>query len=220
MGASRFTYLSLHGFASSPRSRKNEHFRPRFAARGIALVTPDLNQPSFAALSFEAMRAEVDRTWREHGEKPLRMIGSSLGGYVAAWFAATHPERVERLVLLCPAFDLAGRWETLLEPARFREWRETGSLAFDDATGASVRVHHAFFEEGLRVPRMPAVHCPTILVHGRRDETVPFDQSIRYAAETPAVCELIAVDDGHDLLASLDVIDEVIDRFLLEGEDA
>lgn len=210
-----FTFVALHGFASSPRSRKNEHFRPRFAARGITLQTPDLNQPSFARLSFEAMVTEVERTWEQGGKKPLRMIGSSLGGYVAALFASRHPERVDRLVLLCPAFDLSGRWSELVAPDRMDEWRETGSLAFDDATKTSVRVHYAFFLEGLDVPKSPRVTCPTILVHGRNDETVPFAQSERYAAETPAVRELIAVDDGHDLLASLDVIDAVVERFLL-----
>jgi pimeloyl-ACP methyl ester carboxylesterase len=218
MTASRFTFVALHGFASSPRSRKNEHFRARFEARGIPLVTPDLNQPSFGRLSFAAMRAEVERTWEERGGKPLRMIGSSLGGYVAAWFAATHPERVDRLVLLCPAFGLSGRWRDLVAPERLAEWRETGWLAFDDARGVPVPVHYAFFEEGARVPTMPHVTCPTVVVHGRGDETVPFAQSVRYLAETPAVQELIAVDDGHDLLASLREIDAAINRFLLEDE--
>lgn len=211
-----FTFVALHGFASSPRSRKNEHFRPRFAARGLTLHTPDLNQPSFARLSFEAMLGEVERTWEAAGRRPLRMIGSSLGGYVAALFASRHPERVDRLLLLCPAFDLSGRWSELVEPERMRSWRETGWLAFDDATGASVPVHYDFFLEGLRVPKTPRVTAPTIVVHGRADETVPFAQSERYAAETPAVRELVAVEDGHDLLASLDVIDARIDRFLLE----
>lgn len=210
-----FTFVALHGFASSPRSRKNEHLVARFPE--IDWVRPDLNQPSFAKLSFAAMRREVERTWEAQGGRPLRMIGSSLGGYVAAWFAASHPERVDRLVLLCPAFDLSGRWSALVEPERMRAWRETGSLAFDDATGRPVPVHYDFFREGSDVPTFPRVGCPTTIVHGRADETVPFAQSERYAAETPAVRELVPVEDGHDLLASLSTIDRVVDRFLLEG---
>jgi len=34
-------------------------------------------------------------------ERPA-LSGESLGGWVAAWFAAHHPERVDRLVLVCP----------------------------------------------------------------------------------------------------------------------
>ena len=213
-----FTFVALHGFASGPRSRKNEHFRPRLAARGVTLQTPDLNQPSFARLSFAAMRDEVERTFQAGGRKPLRMIGSSLGGYVAAYFAASFPERVDRLILLCPAFGLADRWRDLIAPEKLSEWRERGWLAFDDATGQSVPIHYRFFLEGFEVPRMPEVPCPTILVHGRDDETVPFDQSVRYAAQNENVRELIAVPDGHDLLASLDVIDRAIDRHFFDEE--
>ncbi|MFO0682539.1 MAG: YqiA/YcfP family alpha/beta fold hydrolase [Sandaracinus sp.] len=206
------TFVALHGFASSPRSKKNEHFAARFAARGIPLARPDLNQPSFAKLSFAAMLGEVERTWRAGGERPLRMIGSSLGGYVAALFAAAHPERVDRLVLLCPAFDLRGRWQGVVAPARLAEWKARGVLAFDDATGRPVDVHYAFFEEGAAIEPLPRVTCPTGIVHGRGDETVPFAQSEAYAASTPAVRRLVAVDDDHHLLRSLDAIDGVIDE--------
>jgi pimeloyl-ACP methyl ester carboxylesterase len=218
MMVERFSFVALHGFASGPRSRKNEHFRALFAARGIDLVTPDLDQPSFARLSFAAMKDEVERAWEADGRKKLRMIGSSLGGYMAAWFAAAHPERVDRLILLCPAFDLAGRWRELITPERLATWKDTGWLEFDDARGEAVPLHYAFFLEGHQVPRMPAVPCPTIVIHGRRDETVPFDQSVRYVANNAEVRELVAVDDGHDLLASLDAIDEAIDRLFLSTE--
>lgn len=39
---------------------------------------------------------------------PLLLVGSSLGGYVAALAAADIPDRVDGLFLLCPAFDLPG----------------------------------------------------------------------------------------------------------------
>jgi pimeloyl-ACP methyl ester carboxylesterase len=207
-----FTFVALHGFASGPRSRKNEHFRSTFAARGLELVTPDMNQPSFGTLSLAAMKDEGERAWEANGRRPLRMIGSSLGGFVAAWFASVHPERVDRLILLCPAFDLAGRWHELITAERLERWRATGWLDFDDARGEPVPLHYAFFLEGREVPRMPPVPCPTIVIHGRQDETVPFDQSVRYAAHQAEVRELVAVDDGHALLDSLDAIDEAIDR--------
>ena len=145
-----WTFVALHGFASSPSSKKNLHFDAHFRRRGLTLARPDLNQPSFAKLSPAAMLGEIERTWRAHGARPMRMIGSSLGGYMAALFASLHPERVDRLLLLCPAFDLAGRWPDLVSAERMAEWRARGALAFDDATGKSVDVHFGFFEEGLR----------------------------------------------------------------------
>ncbi len=38
------------------------------------------------------------------GLERASFVGSSLGGRVALEIAATYPERVDRLVLLCPAF--------------------------------------------------------------------------------------------------------------------
>jgi pimeloyl-ACP methyl ester carboxylesterase len=37
------------------------------------------------------------------GARPLTLVGHSRGGWLAAWFAERHPERVERLVLVDPA---------------------------------------------------------------------------------------------------------------------
>ncbi len=212
-----FTFVALHGFSSSPRSRKNLHFEKYFDRRGLSLLRPDLNRPSFAELSVAAMQEEIERTWNAAGRAPLRMIGSSLGGYMAALFASLHPERVDRLLLLCPAFDLVDLWPQLITAEEMIEWRERRALGFEDATGTVVDVHYRLFEEALTVPRFPRVPCPTVIVHGRDDARVPFAQSERYARETPAVRELVPVDDGHDLLASLDAIDAILDRFLLEG---
>jgi pimeloyl-ACP methyl ester carboxylesterase len=219
MTSPRFTYLALHGFASSPSSRKNEHFAPRFAARGLELVRPDLNRPSFAKLSLTAMQDELWRAW-DHGEqRPMRIVASSLGGYLAAWASATHPPgRIDRMLLLCPAFEVAQRWRERIAPADMARWERTGVLDFDDATKTPTPLHYGFVREAMTLPPTPHVRSETILVHGTRDTTVPIDVSRRYAREASKVRELIEVDDEHDLLASLDVIDGVIDRFLLEGE--
>ena len=58
---------------------------------------------------------------------PISLIGSSMGGYLAALYAARHPE-VARAVLLAPAFGFARRWAERLGPARVEEWRRTGAM--------------------------------------------------------------------------------------------
>ena len=46
---------------------------------------------------------------REAAAKPAILMGSSLGGYLAALYACQHPE-IERLILLAPAFQFPRRW--------------------------------------------------------------------------------------------------------------
>src|SRR5690606_41376201 len=54
---------------------------------------------------------------------PAFLVGSSLGGLVAAWTAARHPEFVRRLVLLAPAFRFL--------PRLIARSRAAGSIVLD-----------------------------------------------------------------------------------------
>lgn len=209
-----YRYAYLHGFASGAPSTKGVALAERFAPQGITLLRPDLNCPSFARLSHEAMLQrldELDGEAREEGAR-WRFVASSLGGWLAARWAELNLERVERLVLLCPGFALASRWPALVGDAGMRRWEREGSLALPDGAGREVPVHWGFIEEARRQPAWPEVPCPTLVIHGRRDETVPVDSSRRYAAERAHVT-LIELDDDHGLARSIDRIAEEALRF-------
>jgi uncharacterized protein len=96
-------FVYLHGFASSPNSRKARFFEERFNELGIGLEVPDLAEGNFRNLTLTAQLNVVSRLC---SGQPASLIGSSMGGYLAALYAARHPE-VERLVLLAPAFSFA-----------------------------------------------------------------------------------------------------------------
>jgi len=210
-------YAYLHGFASGPLTQKGQALRRRLARRGMDLVLPDLNRPSFAELTVEGALAAVDELIAEGpAAASWRFIGSSFGGYVAALAAQRHPERIDRLLLLCPGFDLVDRWPELLGADRLAAWQRDGTFPIEDGAGVLTDVHWAFCESMMRHPDFPEIPCPTRIVHGRQDEVVPIETSRRYVARHPDVA-LIEVDDDHSLLASLDPIEEEAVAFLLEG---
>lgn len=211
---SRYRYAYLHGLASSARSRKGVALERAFAAHGLALALPDLNCPSFALLDHDAMLAAVDELSAQQPDgPPWRLIGSSLGGWLAARWAELHPERVDRLVLLCPGFDLTERWPALLGADKMARWQREGSLPFADAGGELVDVHWGFMESARRQPGRPEVPCPTLILHGVYDDIVPIESSRRYAATRPHV-RLVELDDDHALMKSLArVRDEVLAAF-------
>jgi predicted esterase YcpF (UPF0227 family) len=87
--------LCLHGFASSPKSWKIEALRKVMAARDLAdrLIAPMLPWPPEDALALlEEIIAATPC--------PLTLVGSSLGGYYAAWLAERHNLKA---VLINPA---------------------------------------------------------------------------------------------------------------------
>jgi uncharacterized protein len=146
------------------------------------------------------------------GPGPHAVIGSSLGGWLGALAASRHPS-VERLVLMAPAFRLHQRWSGRLTPAQLDGWRRDGLEVFHFASGRHRRIGFQFFEDAARWPAFPRVTVPTLCLAGRRDETVPLEDVERFVALTPTA-RLVALDDGHELLASLDRIFEEARAFL------
>ena len=54
-------FVWLHGFASSPQSGKGQFMRARLEERGVHLVIPDLNEPSFFDLTVSRMLGKPRR---------------------------------------------------------------------------------------------------------------------------------------------------------------
>ena len=75
-------FLYLHGFASSPGSRKAIAFERHYAPRGVELDRLDLRVPTFPNLRLSAM-IEVTRAAIGGERDRAVVIGSSLGGLTA-----------------------------------------------------------------------------------------------------------------------------------------
>lgn len=200
--AARFAYL--HGFASGPASKKGNAFAAALRAAGAEAHLPDLNVPSFERLTYGGMLAGVDALDRAAGGDgaPWGFVGSSMGGWVAARWAELHPERVARLLLLAPGFDLPNRWRALISEEQLRAWERDGWIEATDGSGAPARLHWGFMRDARVQPPWPEPRCPTLILHGRHDTVVPLAVSEEYVRSRPHV-QLEVVDDDHDLLRTL-----------------
>jgi uncharacterized protein len=204
--------LYLHGFASGPGSAKGRALAERFGRLGVPFVRADLTPGAdgFERSTPVTMLAELERLVALH--RPRVLMGSSLGGWLAA-LAAARGAPVERLVLLAPAFRLFERWRARLSAEDERRWRDEGLPVHHFGSGRERRLGWAFLEEASTLPAFPAVTVPTLCLAGRRDELVPLADVERFVAATPSA-RLVALDDGHELLASLDRIFEEARAFL------
>lgn len=207
----RFVYL--HGFASGPESSKGQFFRARFAETGRSLELPDLTEGDFEHTSLTQQFRFLERLL---GSDPAVLLGSSMGGYLAALAAARHSEQIPALVLLAPAFGLVRRWAESSEPEAMREWRQRGwRTVYHYGEQRERRLAYDLIADGVQYEDFPDVRQPALVIHGRRDEAVDYRLSERFSEARPNV-ELMLVDSDHQLLDTLDAMWERVSAFLHE----
>ncbi|MGE5488409.1 MAG: alpha/beta hydrolase [bacterium] len=193
-------FIYLHGFASGPGSQKARFLRERFAGRGVELLVPDLAEGDFEHLTISRQLGVVERT--AAGE-PCVLIGSSLGGYLAALYAARHPE-AERAVLYAPAFGFEARLAALIGPEQMERWRESGWRPFFNfASEKDVRLSYGLIEDARKYEAFPDVRQPVLILHGTRDDHVPVSGSEEFISGRPNA-RLVTLDTDHQMLDALD----------------
>jgi Predicted hydrolases or acyltransferases (alpha/beta hydrolase superfamily) len=150
------------------------------------------------------------------------LVGNSFGGWIAADFALTHPERIDRLVL-CDAAGYAAVPKTMdpralnalrlvsrediryLGPLTFHNKRfyEDVDLAFKQrvTAGDGYTINQLLDSmirgEDVLDGRLGAIHKPTLIVWGREDKLIPLNFAERFHKEITG-SRLEVIDDcGH-----------------------
>jgi class 3 adenylate cyclase len=177
--------------------------------RGTGMSDPITAPPSLDE-RMDDLRAVLDAV----GSKRVSLFGISEGGPISALFAATHPERAERLIVygsyVCGPYDpeapAAERWGATLEHimGMIDRWGEgenvswaapsidspatrrfTGVVERATMSPALARANMAADIEKCDVrPILPSVRVPTLVLH-RRDDAIPIEQGRAYASHIP-----------------------------------
>ncbi len=177
--------------------------RERLEPKGLRVIAPDLNIPSFERLNFKGMTRMA--FWEIKRHLPAVVVGSSLGAMVA--LAAARIALRAPLLLIAPALGFGRRWIEKLPPG--------DPIPFLHHTaGVELPVHRRFFEEMAAVDadRDPP-DVPVVIVMGLRDESVPFEGVADVWSRWKASGRLatgsafIEIPDGdHGLVAHVDRI--------------
>jgi pimeloyl-ACP methyl ester carboxylesterase len=210
------TILSLHGFASSARSTKNLYLTEKLeACPQVSFHTLDFNPTptDFEYMTTTGLINRVRQYVLDHQLGPFSIVGSSYGGLIAVQYAHRFGG-VEKMLLLAPGL----RWLSGgLSEEQLTAWKEAGAAPVSHyAFEQELPVRYDLQQDGLAYLDPIPPPCPATIIHGNRDQAVPFDDSRQWAAGYPEQVQLIEVDADHDLNGHLDLIWEHLQRFLLQ----
>ena len=206
--------LYFHGFASSPASRKATFFAQRLGHLGFEVEIPDLAEGNFKALTISGQLRLAERIGRN---EPLILIGSSLGGYLAALYAARHPE-VQAVILLAPAFQFYKLWTSQMSQEELVRWKQEGSVSvFHYGERRQMPIGFGFLADASRFEPFPDIRQPTLMFHGNSDSVVPVQLSVDFSKSHPNA-HLIRLTSGHELTDVLSDIWRESEKFLLQRD--
>lgn len=138
----------------------------------------------FADGTLSGWRDEVLSLIAARGHQRVVLVGSSMGGWLMLLVAEALGSRVAGLVGVAAAPDFTD-WGRSSEEAALLE---AGETVFDpNPYGPEPTPMHARFfadaQKVLRLDRTIPIDCAVRLIHGQRDDDVPFEISLRLAAK-------------------------------------
>ncbi len=219
--------LYCHGFASSRRSHKNEVLGRHLVAAGLAFCSFDFQGHGQSGGTLTDMT--VTRNLEDLGLmathlldlgfERLILFGSSMGGGVAAWYAARHPEQIAAAVYIAPGFNLEGGVRRRLGEDTFRQWPELGRVRLHHELG-SFDLDWRMIEDlrTYKVDRLSSLTTtPTLIFQGKQDTDVDWRMVLDFAVGCPAGVQLHLMTDGdHRLVDRLPLMWRIIAAFLIE----
>ncbi len=154
----------FHGMDSSPQGTKSTLLRHHYPEIWIPALPPDVEE------RLDILDREMNR--------PMVVVGSSLGGLTTLLFAMRKPQWVEGMVLLAPAVG-------------------TNRPDLFDADQVKV-LETVYIPKGI----------PTTVIAGIRDDVIPISAIRSMIARSPDPDRITVheVDDDHNLHQSLDLM--------------
>ena len=219
------TVVYVHGFGSHRRGEKALALAKECGCRGWTFAAFDFRGHGTSSGRISDLTtsrlledlAAIHDFLAARGCPRIGLIGSSMGGFAAAWYAVRHPEPVTGCVLLAPAFRFLERRVTELTQGEFDEWRRTGVRQLQ-SEWVDVEIGYGLVEE--RAAFDPAElarrwQTPVLIYHGLADNVVPIADCLAFVDATmcPEVELRLLKSGDHRLTAFKEEIVGEVCRF-------
>jgi pimeloyl-ACP methyl ester carboxylesterase len=194
-GGGDFAVVWVHGFLSHRGGEKAAAVRAECGRRGWPFAAFDFrahgdSPGDLVDLSPHTLLEDLDVVagfLRDRGHSRLGLVGSSMGGFAAGWFAHRHPGAVVGCVFVAPGFGfLHRRWASLTAAGQI-EWQRTGrrELVSPFATGHLGYGLVADCDRFRPADLAAGWTTPALLFHGWADDTMPPSDSLDFLRDSP-----------------------------------
>ncbi|WP_246771231.1 alpha/beta hydrolase [Aestuariivirga sp. YIM B02566] len=211
-------FLWLGGFKSDMIGSKAERLRELSGRDDRLFIRFDYSGHGASEGRFEdgtlsLWLAEARHVLRLAGGRPMILIGSSMGGFLALLLAREGSGNIAGLVLVAPAADMTFNMEAEIAKrpdaqealARDGVWRRPSR--YGDPYPITAKLledgrHHRLLERGLDLV------CPLRILHGDQDPDVPWQHGLKtFQAIRAADAHFTLIKDGdHRLSREQDII--------------
>ncbi len=205
------TLVWLSGYGSDMAGTKATDLFERARAAGRAVCLFDYSgcgasEGRFADGTIGRWRADALDIIDRATQGPLILVGSSMGGWIALLAALARPQRVAGLCLIAPAPDFTQRVRAGLDDAARAHLAAHGRLPLTSSYAEGLEMTAGLLDEGAAWHLMHglpiAVRVPVRILHGQRDDAVPWEGSLELAGRLEADdVRVVLVKDGDHRLS-------------------
>jgi pimeloyl-ACP methyl ester carboxylesterase len=212
-------FLWLGGFKSDMTGTKATRLRHWAVAADRFFIRFDysghgLSEGRFEDGTLSLWLAEARAVLALAKDRPMIVIGSSMGGYLAMLLAKHRAGAIAGLVLVAPAADMT---QALMEPEinadadALRAMAAKGVWLRPSRYGDPYPITRKLIEDGrqhLLLPQGLDLACPLRILHGERDDDVPWQHGRRTfeAIRSPDAQFILIKDGDHRLSRDADIL--------------
>lgn len=150
------------------------------------------------------LEADVIGPARRMGYERIWLVGTSMGGFGAVSYAATHPEEVAGVILMAPYLGEPAVLAEIREQG-LTEWEPGNLAAMADDRARVTRRNWAWMRDQLRDPN----GTPIYLGYGEQDSGVPEFRLLEAALPAERV---VHIPGPHGWAAWTPIFDRLVDR--------
>lgn len=208
--------IIFHGFTGQKTGTKFSYVQLSrlLEARGIATLRLDFLGSGESDLNFNDMtfkdelacaRVILEEVLKMEAATKVMLLGHSMGGAIASELAKLYPDKIEKMCLWAPAYNLPEALDYLVGkiPAN-----KDGNYDHDGYV-----ISQEFVDDMLSRDLYQGLDIyknKLLMIHGTKDTTVPFVISERYLRECSDGFDFVAIEDANHNFDKVEDIKRVL----------